>query len=275
MSLAVAQSPEGVIQRPRRLTGGQGHRIVDASGLGVDGDRVVPVCADLEADPLVGPALGAVYVGDVQLDMGQPPVEPPELGADAFLEPRVGRGVALDLVVGIDLNEQDLPPLQWTSVQCGGRPVRSLTPRDLRWMFLLCFARHNLMKMAAASLTDDALFGRVAATIHEISGIRHDRIVPHANLVDLGIYGDDGYDLVVALDDEFAMTSGEFDLGIHFGAESWGAPLPWQVTRSSEYFAPQPLTVAQLVETLKCGSWPDTPKVPRSKALRIELYIVS
>jgi hypothetical protein len=43
--------------------------------------------------------------------MGQPRIETPELVADAFFEPGIGPGVALDLVIAADLDVHDASTL--------------------------------------------------------------------------------------------------------------------------------------------------------------------
>ena len=49
--------------------------------------------------------LGAVDVRNVDLDVGDSALEPRETLAHLLLDPRIAPGVALDLVVGIDLDE--------------------------------------------------------------------------------------------------------------------------------------------------------------------------
>lgn len=132
------------------------------------------------------------------------------------------------------------------------------------------------MKTNAALLGDDELFRRVASIVHFVSGAPLDRIRREANLNDdLGICGDDGYELIETLDEHFVMDWSGFDRGVHFGAEGIGAPLPWQVSRSPNYFQRQPLTVAHLMAALKAGRWPGSPRIPRPRRARAGLYAAS
>ena len=91
-----------MIERAHRLVRGRGNRGLDPRRLGMDRDRIVAGGPRLQADPLVAvAALGAVHILDMDLDMGQPRLEPLQLRADPLLEPGIGVGVALDLVVGV------------------------------------------------------------------------------------------------------------------------------------------------------------------------------
>ena len=132
------------------------------------------------------------------------------------------------------------------------------------------------MKTAGAALSEDELIARVTGTVGEAAGVAPETIGPDTRLVeDLSLYGDDGYYLIVRLDEQFEMDWDGFDHGIHFGWEGLGAPLPWHVKQSPGFFEPQPLTVGQLASALRRGRWPGTPKVLRSKARRIELHVLS
>ena len=55
-------------------------------------------------------ALRPVDVGDMDLDVGDPVLEPRHALADLLLEAKVALGVALDLVVGMNLDEQAHSP---------------------------------------------------------------------------------------------------------------------------------------------------------------------
>ncbi len=132
------------------------------------------------------------------------------------------------------------------------------------------------MKIAAAALTEEELFARVAAAIRQISGHKPERIIPDARLYeDLGIYGDDGHGLFEMLHERFEMDWTGLDLRVHFGSEGLGAPLPWQVTQSAGYFEHQPLTVAQLMAALCQGRWPESPVVPAPVGQRRMLHAAS
>jgi hypothetical protein len=132
------------------------------------------------------------------------------------------------------------------------------------------------MKVAGRTLDEEGMVARVRQAVHEISGVPLKRIEADTGIFDdLRVYGDDGHELIARLDSQFEMDWDGFDLGIHFGWEGLGAPLPWRVRQCPGYFEHQPLTVRQLADALRRGRWPGTPRLPRSKARRIELHIVS
>jgi hypothetical protein len=132
------------------------------------------------------------------------------------------------------------------------------------------------MRIAAASLPPEDLRARIVAIIGSLSGQKPERVVSEARLrEDLGICGDDGYELIAELDEKFVMDWTGLDLGVHFGAEGLGAPLPWQVKRSAAYYVPQPLTVGQLADALRVGRWPGSPMISRPIRQRVELHAAS
>jgi hypothetical protein len=132
------------------------------------------------------------------------------------------------------------------------------------------------MKIAAASLPSEDLHARIVAIIGHISGQGPERIVSEARLrEDLGIHGDDGYELMTELDGQFIMDWTGFDLGVHFGMEGLGAPLPWQVKHGTAYYVPQPLTVGRLAGALRAGRWPGSSMIPRPIRQRVELHAAS
>ena len=132
------------------------------------------------------------------------------------------------------------------------------------------------MKIPAATLSEEEVFGRVAQAINHVSGVRLEEITPEARLrEDLGVYGDDGDDILCLLDGQFLMDWEGIDPGVHFGVEGVGAPLPWLVKRSPDYFEPQPLRVAVLVDSLRVGRWPKSPRLPISASRRFRLHVAS
>ena len=93
---------------------------------------------------------------------------------------------------------------------------------------------------------------------------------------DIGIYGDDGYDLIQELDERFEMDWEGLRLGVHFGSEGLGPPLPpWRVRGSDFWYEPEPLTVERLVRDLRAGRWSGTALVPLRRRTRLNLFIAS
>lgn len=125
------------------------------------------------------------------------------------------------------------------------------------------------MRGADIAPAEEEVFRRVMHAVRDISGHPEDRITPDARLMeDLGIYGDDGYELIRVLDDQFEMDWNDFDVSVHFGMEGLGAPLPWHLADSAAYLQHQPITVAQLVDAIGRGRWQGTPRLPRAPAQR-------
>jgi hypothetical protein len=119
------------------------------------------------------------------------------------------------------------------------------------------------------------VLAHVVDAVQIVSGLARERIDPDARIMeDLGIYGEDAYELLCALDDSFEMASGNFHLGIHFGDEG-SVVLPWRIKNSSGYFAPQPMSVREVACAVRNGRWPDTPRIPRARRHRVSLYVAS
>src|SRR5688572_20591580 len=123
------------------------------------------------------------------------------------------------------------------------------------------------MKVDGRRLSDEEVFAAVAKAVHEVTFVPIDRIQSDSRIrEDLRVSGDDGWDLIQELDEQFQMEWDGFHGSIHYGWEGLGAPLPWHVADSPYVFEPQPLTIGQLVEAIRCGRWPGTPKIPRPRA---------
>jgi hypothetical protein len=132
------------------------------------------------------------------------------------------------------------------------------------------------MKLNGRVMSDAAVTERVIAIVSDVSGAPLERISSDTRLYeDLGLYGDDGAELMSDLHERFELDWLKFDAGVYFGIEGLGAPLPWHLARSPALFQPQPLTVRQVVEAVRRGCWPDTPKVPVSPQKRASVYAAS
>jgi hypothetical protein len=124
------------------------------------------------------------------------------------------------------------------------------------------------MKIAAASLSDDALFEAVAAIIVEVTGVKRARITRETRLSeDLGIHGDDGHDLFEALHNRFEMDWTGLDLALHVGRE--GGAWPWRLHEGADVYEPEPLSVGMLIDALRAGRWPEFQLLPRTRGALI------
>ena len=95
---------------------------------------------------------------------------------------------------------------------------------------------------------------RVIAIIARDRGCKPDRINPTARLYhDLGIAGDDGYDLLLKLEKDFGFDLSTIDWSMNFGGE----PTLFSVFRPIAFWKKQeelePLTVAQLIDAVRAG----------------------
>ncbi len=119
-------------------------------------------------------------------------------------------------------------------------------------------------------------FERVRAIIADQMGVKRDRITMDADLAgDLGVDGDDGVELFEALDDAFTVDWTGLDLGVHFGGEGWGLPLPWRLKDHCAMFETQPCTVADVVRAVDSGRWHGSRRIPRPRVERTVVYLMS
>lgn len=113
------------------------------------------------------------------------------------------------------------------------------------------------MKEQAGDLEERTVFDAVLDILVREMGVPARKVVRDARITeDLGIYGDDGRDLLHHVGARFEMDWGDMWPEIHFGAEGWGS--------GSAGYAPQPVSVGDLVGALRSGRWPGTKLVPRS-----------
>ena len=133
------------------------------------------------------------------------------------------------------------------------------------------------MKADGAALSDDEVFTRVAATVQKLTGLPPEHIDLKSRVAeDLGLWGDDGWDLIERLDEEFQVDWEGFDGGIHYGWEGFGPPLlPWHVSRSPFVFEPQPLILRDLVQAIRERRWPGTPRIPAPLGRRLSVHAAS
>lgn len=114
------------------------------------------------------------------------------------------------------------------------------------------------MKQRAGELDEEMVFRIVAETIVEQYGAPLKQITRESRITeDIGAYGEDGGDIIRALDRWFEMDWRDLRTDIHFGVEAFGPPMPW-VRDSAARYEPQPLTVGRLVDELRSGVWSDT-----------------
>ncbi len=132
------------------------------------------------------------------------------------------------------------------------------------------------MKRDGRKAGESEVLDFVVRGVRDVSGLPEERIRPETRIMeDLGVYGDDAYELICMIDDEFEMAPGDFHLEIHFGVEGLGAPLPWHLRSSVACFEAQPMTVGQLVGHIRTGRWPDTPRIPRPRGKVLSVHAAS
>lgn len=123
---------------------------------------------------------------------------------------------------------------------------------------------------------EQTTFDKISEIIADVAGVDRARISMASDLRrDLGIAGDDGDDLFAAIGDAFDVDWTGLDLAIHFGNEGFGLPLPWQLRNNAILYEPQPALVSDIVQAVDTGRWPGTSRVPRPRAKRATLYLLS
>ena len=125
--------------------------------------------------------------------------------------------------------------------------------------------------------SENPAFERVSEIIAEIMGIDRTRITIDSDLIeDLGIAGDDGDDLFTAFDNAFDVDWTGLDLGVHFGNEGLGLPLPWHLKNNCVMYETQPCKVSDIVQAVESGRWQGTTKlILRSRSERVTIYLLS
>lgn len=114
-----------------------------------------------------------------------------------------------------------------------------------------------MVKQRAGDLEEQAVFDAVADILVRQMGVPARKVARGARITeDLGVFGDDGRDLLAHVSTRFEMDWGDMWPEIHFGTEGWGS-------RAAAY-VPQPVSVGDLVGALRSGRWPGTRLVPRS-----------
>jgi hypothetical protein len=100
----------------------------------------------------------------------------------------------------------------------------------------------------------DNLFHRLRALVQKFSGRRPDRLLLDADLrKDLGVDGDDAYQLLEAYMKEFSVDMTRFEFKDHFEGEGIRLRgLRWILGITKTY---QPVTISRLVEAAKTGRW--------------------
>ena len=128
---------------------------------------------------------------------------------------------------------------------------------------------------AAMQMSESAnsTFDKVREIIADSTGYDQALITMESDIAaDIGVAGDDGDLLFMALDEAFDVDWAGLDLGIHFGDEGVFQPLPWHLKNSFWMYESQPCRVSDVVMAVETGKWPGTPIVPISKAEYVALY---
>jgi len=92
---------------------------------------------------------------------------------------------------------------------------------------------------------------------------------------DLGIAGDDDLELFELIDDNFAIDWKNLDIGIHFGNEGLGFPVPWLLKGNCCLYESQPCSVRDIVNAIETGVWKGTERIELSQSEQKKIYILS
>src|SRR5208282_1188164 len=99
---------------------------------------------------------------------------------------------------------------------------------------------------------DMELSESVARFVAEEIGVRRYRITAGSRLrEDLGVDGDDAYDLLIAFAEKFHVRNGGFVFSDHFGPEATWNPIAFLFPRRRLL----PLTIHDLVNSAAVGVW--------------------
>lgn len=119
-------------------------------------------------------------------------------------------------------------------------------------------------------------FEKVRQIFAEHSGVDPNRITMETDIAsDLGLAGDDGDELISALDEAFEIEWHDLNVGVHFGNETVFPLLPWDLEGNCELYEPQPFKVSDVVKAADTGRWPGTKVILRPKRERDRLYFCS
>jgi acyl carrier protein len=120
-------------------------------------------------------------------------------------------------------------------------------------------------------------FEKVRQIIADHSGVKAETITLDTDLVqDLGITGDDGKQILIALDKTFKIDWTGFDAGLVFGNEGCGLPPPWALKDNPELYESQACSVGDLVQAAETGKWPIAHKaIPLQQSKKTGVYILS
>jgi len=99
-------------------------------------------------------------------------------------------------------------------------------------------------------------FDRVRDLLVRRFRIKPHKIKPESRIrEDLGICGDDGLELFVALRDQLGVDLSEYEHGRHFEPEMWSSGAFTTKKWWTTFQHPETTTVAQLVEAVRLGKW--------------------
>ncbi len=122
----------------------------------------------------------------------------------------------------------------------------------------------------------DKIFDELKLLIVDQLGLRADKVTPFASFMDdLGIYGDDGYELFKVLDEYYDIEWDGLDVGVMFGNEGSGLLLPWDLKNNCALYECQPCSVSDVVKAIESGKWEPTPLVLKTSVKLFGLYTAS
>ena len=134
------------------------------------------------------------------------------------------------------------------------------------------------------SLERKDVLKRVVSIIAEYSGVSQKKILETSDLSkNLGIVGDDGYELLEAIGKEYEIDWSELDSGVIFGGEPLGLTVPpWDLYPSRwngyryncDMYETESKTVADIVDSICLGKWKQKPPIlkPLRQQRRIFLW---
>jgi hypothetical protein len=132
-------------------------------------------------------------------------------------------------------------------------------------------------KLTGSQMTSAEVLTKVASIVEATNGYAASKVSRNTRLCeDAGVAGDDGDDLLTALDNAFEMDWQGIDSGVIFGNEGFGPPPLWLLRNNCDLYERQTLTIGELVDSLQEGRWlHPTPMIPLVGARRMCVYLGS
>jgi acyl carrier protein len=105
-------------------------------------------------------------------------------------------------------------------------------------------------------MTAESLEAEIKGLVARTAAVRPEQLTPDTRLLqDIGVDGDDGWELIAALGEQFGVDLSPFRPDLHFGPEGDGFVLWLRRLLRLEPSRFVPITVGDLVAAARSGRW--------------------